>query len=206
MRELGLRMQDLAAPGSWCRRHVVCLLLSGALATGAAAQTRGAAEALYARDDLLFLSHMIVHHEQALELTALVPARTNRDELVRFARQVERAQQAEIDHMQSLLALAADRGMTLPDHDAHEGEPMPGLLSKAQMDALAEARGTTFERLWLEGMITHHEGALAMGLAQQRRQFESRRRPFGIDTLVDEILVVQRAEITRMKAWLAQWK
>jgi uncharacterized protein (DUF305 family) len=188
-----------------CRGSLVCLLLSAAVTAGVSAQTPGGAEALYTPEDLLFLSHMIVHHEQALELAALVPARTGRDGLVRFARQVDRAQRAEIDHMESLLAVAADRGMTIPHHDRHDAPPMPGLLSKAQMDALAAASGPAFDRLWLEGMIVHHEGALTMGRAQQRRQFERGRRPYGIDVLVDEILVVQRAEITTMKTWLTQW-
>jgi uncharacterized protein (DUF305 family) len=189
--------------GARCR--VVCLCLLATSAAGVSAQTTGAAGELYTREDLLFLRHMIVHHEQALELAALVPSRTGRDGLVRFARQVERAQKAEIDQMESLLALAAERGMTVPQHDLHADGPMPGLLPRAQMDALAAATGTTFERLWLEGMIVHHEGALTMGRAQQRRQFESGRQPFGIDVLVDEILVVQRAEIAKMKAWLAEW-
>jgi uncharacterized protein (DUF305 family) len=188
------------------RWRVVCLLFLGAVATGAWAQTSsGAAAQLYTHEDLLFLRHMIVHHEQALELTALVPSRTGREELVRFARQVDGAQRAEIDQMESLLALAADRGMTVPQHDLHADPPMPGLLSRAQMDAVAAANGALFERLWLEGMIVHHEGALTMGRAQQRRQFESGRLPYGIDVLVDEILVVQRAEISKMKAWLTQW-
>ena len=73
------------------------------------------------------------------------------------------------------------------------------------MDAIGAARGAAFDRLWLEGMIVHHEGALTMGRAQQQRQFESGRRPYGIDVLVDEILVVQRAEITAMKGWLTAW-
>jgi uncharacterized protein (DUF305 family) len=79
------------------------------------------------------------------------------------------------------------------------------MLSAAQMSALAAAKGAQFERLWLEGMILHHEGALTMGRAQQRGQFESGRQPYGIDVLVDDILVVQRAEITKMKAWLITW-
>jgi uncharacterized protein (DUF305 family) len=54
-------------------------------------------------------------------------------------------------------------------------------------------------------MIEHHEGALTMGREQQRRQFESRRQPYGIDVMVDDILVVQRGEITKMKAWLTAW-
>lgn len=184
---------------------VVVMVLVAGLATSAAAQAPGGGTVLYTPDDLIFLQHMIVHHEQALELAALVPSRTQRAELVRFARQLDGAQRAEIDQMQSLLRLAADRGLSVPEHALHGAEPMPGLLSKPRMAAIAAARGSAFERLWLEGMIEHHEGALTMARAQQRRQFETGRRPYGIDVLVDEILVVQRAEIVKMRGWLARW-
>lgn len=183
---------------------IAWLLLLIVGGTAVRAQAPGGA-VLFTRDELLFLHHMIAHHEQALDLAALVPSRTTRQELVRFARQVDRAQRAEIEEMKSLLALAAERGMTMSEHDLHTDAPMPGILSKAQIAALTEATGARFERLWLEGMIFHHEGALTMGREQQRRQFESRRRPYGLEVLVDEILVVQRAEITQMKAWLEQW-
>ena len=184
------------------RWRVACLLL---VVASVSAQAQRSAKELYTPEDLIFLRHMIVHHEQGLELAALVLSRTGRDELIRFARQLDGAQRAEIDQMESLLALAADRGMRVPDHDLHADPPMPGLLSKAQMDTLAAAHGASFERLWLEGMIVHHEGALTMGRAQQRRQYESGRQLYGIDVLVDEILVVQRAEIVKMKAWLTEW-
>jgi uncharacterized protein (DUF305 family) len=189
--------------GTWLR--AACVLLAAAITAGASAQAPGRVP-LYTPDDLLFLRHMIVHHEQALELAALVPSRTTREALIQFTRQIDRAQRAEIDSMKSLLALAADRGMAIPDHDRHGDPPMPGLLSRVQMEALASAKGAGFERLWLEGMIVHHEGALTMGRAQQRRQFESGRQPYGLDVLVDEILVVQRAEIAIMKSWLAEWR
>lgn len=182
--------------------RLVCLLF---VVAGVSTQTPGGAANLYTQEDLLFLSHMIVHHRQALELAVLVPSRTGREELVRFARLIDGAQRAEIEQMESLLALARDRGMAVPDHTLHADQPMPGLLSKTQMDAVAAAKGAPFERLWLEGMIFHHEGALTMGRAQQQRQFESGRQPYGIDVLVDEILVVQRAEITKMRSWLTQW-
>lgn len=185
------------------RQPLVCLLFVAA-GVSSSAQTPARA-ALYTQEDLLFLSHMVVHHEQALELAALVPSRTTRQELIQFARQVDKGQRAEIDHMKSLIALAAERGITVPEHALHGPEPMPGILAKARMDAIAAARGASFDRLWLEGMIEHHEGALTMGRDQQRRQFESRRQPFGIDVLVDDILVVQRGEITKMNAWLAAW-
>ena len=186
-------------------RSLSCVLLLGVAAAGLSAQTPGRGPALYTDEELLFLSHMIAHHEQALALAALVPTRTMREELIRFARQVDRGQRAEIDQMKSLIALAADRGLKVPDHALHSAEPMPGLLSKARMDAIAAAKGPPFDRVWLEGMIEHHEGALTMGRAQQRRQFDSGRQPFGIDVLVDEILVVQRAEITAMNEWRRSW-
>ena len=187
------------------RGRVVCPLIVAALAAGVSAQAPRSAPEPYTHEDLLFLRHMIVHHEQALELAALVPSRADRAELVRFARLIDGAQRAEIDQMVSLLALASDRGMTVPQHDVHADPPMPGLLPRARMEEIAAATGASFERLWLEGMIVHHEGALTMGRAQQRRQFENGRRPYGIDVLVDEILVVQRAEITTMTSWLTDW-
>jgi uncharacterized protein (DUF305 family) len=169
------------------------------------AQGPANAPPLYTQDDLLFLTHMIVHHEQALELTALVPSRTRRDELIRFARYLDGAQRAEIDHMKGLLRAAADRGVPTPQHEMHGDPPMTGMLSKAQMAAIAAAHGAEFERLWLQGMIYHHEGALMMGREQQQRQFETGRQPYGIDVLVDDILAVQRGEITKMKTWLDEW-
>jgi uncharacterized protein (DUF305 family) len=186
------------------RRKLAYLLLA-VFSASLTAQTPSTGAALYSQEDLLFLSHMIVHHEQALELAALVPTRTTREELKAFARLVDRGQRVEIDQMKSLLALAADRGTAVPEHALHTAESMPGLLSKTRMAAIAAANGTRFERLWLEGMIEHHEGALTMGREQQRRQFESKRQPFGIDVLVDDILVVQRGEITKMNAWLTAW-
>ena len=157
---------------------------------------------LYTEDDLRFLQQMIAHHQQAVDMARLVRARSERVELVRFAEKLGRTQAAEIEQMQSLLDLAAARGQTLPEHASHASHEMPGMLSRAQLEALAPARGGEFERLWLEGMIYHHEGALTMAAAQQRRQLESGRRPYGIDVLVEEIVEVQRAEIAQMRAWL----
>ena len=82
---------------------------------------------------------------------------------------------------------------------------MAGMLSKAQMAALAAASGSEFEKLWLQGMIYHHQGALDMAREMQERQFETGRQTFGIDVLVDDITEVQRAEINKMKNWLIQW-
>jgi uncharacterized protein (DUF305 family) len=196
--------------------RLICLLLGCLAAASALGQEHhheevaqqpaaGAPSPLYTEDDLMFLTHMIVHHQQALEMAALVPTRSSREEFIRFARYVDGAQQAEIDQMNTLLSAAADRGMKAPHHPMSGDPPMSGMLSKAQMAALAAARGPEFEKRWLQGMIYHHQGALDMARAQQQRQFETGRHPYGIDVLVDDILVTQRAEITKMQEWLAQW-
>jgi uncharacterized protein (DUF305 family) len=161
--------------------------------------------ALFNAADIEFLQHMIVHHEQAVVMALLVPERTERDEFVRFASYVRRGQAAEIESMRSLLDLAADRGMVVGEHGLHGDPPMPGMLSRAQIDALASATGIEFERLWLEGMIYHHQGAIDMAIAQQQQQLESRRQPFEVSVLVEEILVEQQAEITKMREWLGDW-
>jgi uncharacterized protein (DUF305 family) len=160
---------------------------------------------LFNAADIEFLQHMIGHHEQAVVMSLLVPERTERDEFVRFASYVRRGQAAEIESMQSLLDLAADRGVVVGAHELRGDPPMPGMLSRAQIDALASATGIEFERLWLEGMIYHHQGAIDMALAQQQQQLKSRRQPFEISVLVEEILVEQQAEITKMRAWLDDW-
>jgi uncharacterized protein (DUF305 family) len=180
--------------------RTTALLLLGLCATAASAQ-----EPLYDAAELSFLTHMIVHHGQALELSALVPSRTQREELKRFARYIDGEQRAEIEHMKGMLQLAAERGIEVPHHEMHGDPPMAGMLSKAQMAALEKARGAEFERLFLEGMILHHQGALDMGLEEQKRQFETGRRPYGLDVLVEDIVVVQRAEITQMQTWLKEW-
>jgi uncharacterized protein (DUF305 family) len=160
---------------------------------------------LYTHEDLMFLTHMVVHHQQAIDMAALVPARSDRREFLKFARYVADAQQSEIDEMTALLQAAADRGQPAPHHEMSGDPPMPGMLSKAQMAALEAASGTEFEKLWLQGMIHHHQGALDMALAEQQRQFESQRQPYGLAAMTDDILTTQRGEIGMMKTWLTRW-
>jgi len=167
---------------------------------------RAIAAPLYAPSDLQFLTHMIVHHGQALQLCELVPSRTDREEFHRFARYLNDAQQSEIDQMRGLLKAAADRDVQIPEAHLHGDPPMQGMLSKAQMTAIANARGLEFERLWLEGMILHHQGAVDMALAQQAAQFREGHQPWGVDVLVDDMLAVQRGEIHRMQTWLKEWQ
>jgi len=194
-----LLLMGLTASGAWSQQGE-----RRAEPPPAPAAARAVAR-LFTADQLMFLSHMIVHHEQALEMAAMVPSRSQREDFIRYARYLDGAQRVEIDQMKGLLHLASERGLEIPRHDMTGDPPMSGMLSRAQMATLAAARGAEFERLWLQGMIYHHEGGLAMAREQQERQFERGRQTYGIDVLVDDIIEVQRAEVTKMKTWLTRW-
>lgn len=149
-----------------------------------------------------FMHDMIVHHAQALELTALVPSRTTRAELHRLAERIEASQTDEMALMRRWLEARAAPVPAAHAHHEH-ASPMPGMLSAAEIAALARARGGAFERHFLEAMIRHHEGALTMvaGLFEtgaanadvELFQFAS-----GVDA-------DQRAEIARMRRLLASF-
>ena len=161
------------------------------------------------------MTGMIAHHAQALEMTGLVFARTGREDVRLLSRRIELSQQEEIRAMRRWLI---DRGLPAPDpqgsapgqgamggmameHDSTHHEMMPGMLTPEQMLELARASGPAFDRLFLEGMIRHHQGALEMaatllatrGAAQEPETFR-----FASDVDAD-----QRAEIARMQAMLA---
>jgi uncharacterized protein (DUF305 family) len=170
-----------------------------------AARAQPATEPLYTEADLVFIQHMMVHHEQALVMCSWVSERSGRAEFVRFARYVDRAQAAEIREMQSWLDLAVDRGIAIPEHHLHGDPPMAGMLSTAEMDEIMSVNGSEFERRWLEGMIRHHQGAIDMAHAQQRQQLASGRQPYELATFVEDLLIEQQAEIVRMREWLDEW-
>jgi uncharacterized protein (DUF305 family) len=112
--------------------------------------------------DVRFMQGMIGHHAQALEMTALVAERTTSPDLRKLALRIGMSQADEIAMMEAWLKA---RGQELPDphaHHAHDAARMPGMLSSAEMARLAAATGVEFERLFLECMIRHHDGALVM--------------------------------------------
>jgi uncharacterized protein (DUF305 family) len=155
----------------------------------------------YTRTDVQFLQDMIPHHHQAIEMAVLAAGRTNRQELLDAAGRINAAQTDEIAFMQSWLG---ERGEHVPEptaHDAmHTSHKMAGMASPEQMAALAAADGTDFDRLFLQLMITHHDGAVTMveellerpGSAYEPTLFE-----FTTDVTND-----QNAEIERMNALL----
>ena len=112
--------------------------------------------------DIKFMQGMIGHHTQAVEMVALVPSRSGREDVRSLAHRIDLSQQDEIKMMQSWLQ---SRGQPVPAPGAmhvHGATLMPGMLTEEEMAKLAEAKGDDFDRLFLLGMIKHHSGALTM--------------------------------------------
>ena len=123
----------------------------------------------YTRADIDFMTHMISHHAQAIEMSKWAPTHGASPEVQRLAARIINAQQDEIRLMQQWLA---DRNQKVPEakpvkmtHEmngmTHE-MTMPGMLTDEQMQALEAARGRAFDELFLKHMIAHHQGAVSM--------------------------------------------
>jgi uncharacterized protein (DUF305 family) len=150
--------------------------------------------------DVTFMQGMIGHHSQAVEMVALLKAGTTREDMRLLGLRIEVSQTDEIGMMQRWLET---RGQPLPSPHAHHGDGamlMPGMLTPDEMARLAAAKEPELDRLFLQGMITHHEGALTMvhelfataGAGQEAEIFS-----FASDVDAD-----QRMEIDRMRAML----
>jgi uncharacterized protein (DUF305 family) len=118
--------------------------------------------------DVEFMQGMIMHHAQAVEMTALIASHTENKELRLLGARISSSQSDEIRFMKRWLAARGEPvsmampGMPEMDRSGHAMTLMPGMLTPAQMEALRKAKGGEFDRLFLEGMIQHHGGALTM--------------------------------------------
>jgi len=121
--------------------------------------------------DVEFMQGMIMHHAQAVEMTALINERTVNKELRLLGARISHSQAEEIKYMERWLKLRGEStSMPMPqmhdmpgmDMSKHQQMLMPGMLTQEQMDALKKAKAAEFDRLFLTGMIQHHKGALTM--------------------------------------------
>jgi uncharacterized protein (DUF305 family) len=177
-------------------------------APGAPSKVVSAAEAAdtskvqFTDADVHFMQGMIHHHAQALDMTALVPDHSNSDSLKKLALRIRLSQEDEIGMMQEWLKA---RGKEAPHVHAHH-EPgavlMPGMLTVGEMERLAKAKGTEFNRLFLEGMIKHHGGALAM--VHDLLSTAGGAQSSDIFAFTSDILSGQQAEINRMGSMLEE--
>jgi uncharacterized protein (DUF305 family) len=156
----------------------------------------------FTKADVAFMQGMIGHHQQAIDMTALIPTHSSSADLRKLGERISLSQADEIKMMRHWLEV---RGQALPDEHAmhmHGAMLMPGMLTEPEMEQLAAAKGTEFDRLFLEGMIKHHGGALTMvhdllampGAAQDSEIFA-----FASDVEAD-----QQMEIDRMGAMLRE--
>jgi len=200
------------------RALVVCLLAAG-LATGCASASAPAQKTTlhptpaglgrlpYSDADVDFMSGMIPHHAQAVVMAGWAPSHGARQDVAILCERIVVGQRDEIETMRTWLR---DRGLPVPDatstrhrmkmNGVEHDMLMPGMLSDEEMAALDRARGPEFDRLFLNGMIKHHQGAIDMvdvlfgsyGAAQDETVFK-----FATDVYAD-----QSTEINRMHKML----
>jgi uncharacterized protein (DUF305 family) len=158
--------------------------------------------------DVQFMQGMIMHHAQAVEMTALIESHTENKDLRTLGARISRSQSDEIEFMKRWLNARGERisrsmpempGMKMPGMDmSRHSMLMPGMLTVEQMEALKKAKGAKFDELFLTGMIQHHNGALIMvkelfdtaGAGQNAELFN----------FVTDVDSGQRAEIRIMQA------
>ena len=157
--------------------------------------------------DVEFMQGMIMHHAQAVEMTALIDSHTQNKELRTLGARISRSQSDEMDFMRRWLTVRGEStsmtmhhmpGMDMSSHSML----MPGMLTEKQMAALKKAKGKEFDRLFLTGMIQHHNGALIMvkdlfdsaGAGQDAEVFN----------FVTDVDSGQRAEIKIMQTMLGE--
>ena len=189
-----------------CRAQEVPIVQPGA--PGESTRALSADEAIeiadtsHSPDDVQFMQDMIPHHNQAVQMAELVADRTNRPELSDIAGRINVSQRDEIEFMQQWLR---ERGEDVPDPSAHEAmhttHKMAGMASPEQMAELARSEGTDFDKLFLELMIRHHEGAVKM-VDHLLDQPGSAYDPV-LFQLTNDVTNDQTAEIERMNKLLA---
>ncbi|MFJ8766491.1 DUF305 domain-containing protein [Streptomyces clavifer] len=140
--------------------------------------------------DFRYTRMMIGHHEQALVLTALVPDRASSTPVKRLAERIAAGQRPEIAAMQGWLTNHGGDGR----EETHEHSAMPGMASDAQLERLRAARGKAFDTLFLELMITHHQGAVTMAtevLADGNNVL--------VEEMANDVVAQQTVEVDRMR-------
>ena len=166
--------------------------------------------------DVQFMQGMIMHHAQAVEMTALIESRTTTKDLRSLGARISHSQADEIKFMKRWLEARGEPiSLTMPDmpsnmsmdmssHATHSGHSMlmPGMLTAKQMEALKKAQGEEFDRLFLTGMIQHHGGALIM--VQNLFDTAGAGQDAEIFNFATDVDSGQRAEIRIMETMLGE--
>ena len=149
-------------------------------------------------EDVMFAQMMIPHHEQALELAALVPDRSSNPEVIALAAKISAEQQPEIGAMKALLLQWEVDPNTSAHGSGHDGMAVEGMVDDATMAKLDSLKGAEFDTLWLQAMINHHRGAIARAESEIADG-----RSADMITMATTMVATQQAEIDQMTPILA---
>lgn len=141
--------------------------------------------------DRSYAEMMIVHHRQALTMTALVPERAGSEQVKKLAARITAAQQPEIAAMEGWLKTNGGPAK----QSGHDHGTMPGMATDAQLAQLKAAKGKAFDELFLKLMITHHDGAVTMAA-----QVLSEGNNVLVEEMANDVIAQQTAEINRMRS------
>ena len=148
---------------------------------------------LFSVEDVDFVTAMVPHHAQALEMAQLAPERATDPRVTAMAERIAAGQGPEIEAMQAWLeAHDLPRADTGGDH-GHHGGGMQGMVTGEQLTQLQAAQGEQFDRLFLTRMVAHHQGALAMA-----ERLGQGTHPQVMD-MAKDVVATQSVEITRMQ-------
>lgn len=165
------------------------------------------------RQDVEFMQGMIMHHAQAVEMVDLIAERTTNRDIRMLGDRIAQSQADEMKFMRQWLEMRGhptEHAMPAraDAHGAHHGESkpsqhlMPGMLTDQQMDLLRKAKGAEFDRLFLTGMIQHHEGALVM--VKELFAHGGSGQDAELYNFATDVDSGQRAEIARMRNLLSK--
>ncbi|MES9541489.1 DUF305 domain-containing protein [Actinomadura sp. NPDC000600] len=175
--------------------------MSGHSMPASASPSNGGSQAQHNDQDVMFAQMMIPHHRQAVEMADLAATRAASPEVKQLAAEIKKAQDPEIKQMSAWLtgwgASVPSPGTGGMGHMGHGG--MDGMMTDKEMKELEGAKGAAFDKAFLEMMIKHHEGAVAMARTEQA----SGRSPEAKKMAAD-IVASQSAEITKMQKLLKQ--
>jgi len=157
--------------------------------------------------DVDFATNMIPHHQQAIEMAAMVPDRSTDPAVIKLASDISAAQGPEIETLKVFLVQWKQGADTPAPSEApggpadHQGmDPsmnMQGMVDAAAIANLASLKGPEFDKLWMQSMISHHEGAIEMANAEIAGGAN-----VDAKTLAQQIVTAQQGEITQMKQML----
>ncbi len=144
--------------------------------------------------DVMFLQMMYPHHAQAVEMAKLVPTRSQNQQVKDLATAIEQAQAPEMQQMTTLLA-----GFGKPAPSATMSHSMPGLMTPQQMTELTGLSGAAFDKMWLQMMVEHHQGAITMANDELKNGINADAKK-----MAEAIVTAQQAEIATMNGMLAK--